>query len=217
MQFLSSHQEKNRLQHFFWENDREKRKQQVEQKNGGMIYTEFLSRTKDMKRINSYDSVCKRAVSNGKSKKIDCIEGNILEKDIAEVMYLPVQKAVIAIIPSTYGGSGFKLIKYDLEKSYADVARRDDVHGGRDTKWFKEKDKSLEENAPEQRKDQYLWFATPSKIDSSYKGGLKLSGSSGDAGCWLKNEFDYNIEDNYIKLTKSCSGCAEEKGECTEY
>lgn len=190
----------------------------IEQERGSVegtkIYSKLISQITALERINSYDRRCEKYIDNVGWERIPCKAGNVRETDISEIKYSEAGKFLLAIIPGQYGGSGFKLIKYDIQKNKFEIAKREDIHGGKETKWFMRADHG---SSKSQKKDKYQWFAPPFRIDSYAEGHFKLTGGSGDAGCWVSNEFDYDVEKNYIKITKSCSACDMGKEECEEY
>lgn len=132
---------------------------------------------------------------------------------------------LFAIIPSEYGGGGFKFIVYDTEFNTIDIAKREDVDGGKDTPWYLYKKNSVEQRNKiiktgtlEQVKDVYKWFGTPGKFEEIQKENIKLSGQTGDAGCGSKYLFNYSLKENYINIEKSCFFCeGDEEETCNSF
>lgn len=144
----------------------------------------------------------------------------IRPEHVSQVVYLADKKAALVLIAGSYAGSGFKLLKYDLTSGDLVVAKREDIDGGVNSDWYK---KESELNNGVVRK---TWFSPPRKIvglPESFANDtadvFKLSGSEGDAGCWEISNYEYNWEENYVTISKKCSGCNDDRIEegCVEY
>lgn len=169
---------------------------------------EFIEKISKMDRFNSYDDL-KR-------------DEKISFDNISQIFYSSDGKFIIALVSGTYGGQGFKLIRYNIETKNLEVAKREDIDGGKETEWFKIKDKDDKKsikNILSEQKDFYSWFITPNKIVSlESENIIKLAGSSGDAGCSGVSYFEYDVSNNYIEIIEICSFCeGEEKEICTKY
>lgn len=178
------------------------------------LYIDLIEKILKLDRSNSYDFKCK---SYPGEIEVDCVEGKIKESDISEIFYDQGRGVILVLVPGTYGGSGFKLLKYDVKDGSLEIARREDIEGGKETSWYKITEKEMD-NAPSQKEDIYRWFSTPDKIITEYDSDkISLSGITGDAGCWSKSYFGYDVDKNYIYITKRCGGCNDEKEQCTIY
>ena len=186
------------------------------------MYKDFINKATKLSKANEYDYSCNRYSQNevtlSEPDRTNCLKEKIKETDISEIHYIKPNDTIIALVPGEYAGGGFKLLKYNVKSGELEVAKREDANGGQETSWFKIRDKELDDS-PDDKKDFYLWFATPQEItvpNYGY-GKITLTGSSGDMGCWVRNDFDYDIEQNYITITKQCSGCENEKEKCVEF
>ncbi|HBB56853.1 TPA: hypothetical protein DEW47_00955 [Patescibacteria group bacterium] len=125
---------------------------------------------------------------------------------------------IIATIAGDYGGAGFKVVRYDIENNIIEIAKREDVDGGKDTPWYMKTHDNFLKNAPQQAKDMYSWFNPPADFGNVSGQTIELFGYDGDAGCHSKSYYDYNVIENYVKITKRCSKCESDAQDiCTEY
>ena len=127
---------------------------------------------------------------------------------------------LFAIIPSVYGGAGFKFILYETKLDTINIAKREDIDGGKNTPWYlyhknltEQRNETIKTGAPEQIKDIYEWFGTPDKFQEINEENIKLSGSTGDAGCGSKTFYNYSLKENYINVEKSCFFCEGDEEE----
>ena len=141
------------------------------------------------------------------SSRSDILDsGKITPEYISDACLSLDNKYFMAIVGGDYGGLGFKLLWYDTEESKITIAKREDIHGGKNTNWFKIQDKKRPEL---ERKEQYWWFVTPNKFGKRINDKIIMNGKSGDGGCAGEDEFEYSIKNNYIKILKSCNRCID--------
>ncbi|MDQ5938735.1 MAG: hypothetical protein QG603_281 [Patescibacteria group bacterium] len=186
-------------------------------------YSDFITKITQLDIANIYDPKCQKLI-DGKEVSINCTDGKITENMISEIYYTnalsyvdmePVYNQImIALIPGSYMGPGFKLVKYDIKNGNITIADREDVSGGKNSSWFKIMDNKM---PTANKKDTYLWFNPPNKFLSVNDKSIELIGTSGDAGCGVSSTYIYDIEKNYINVVKSCSKCEGEKEECTQF
>ena len=124
---------------------------------------------------------------------------------------------VLAMIPGIYGGTGFKLIRYDINAQSIELAKREDIDGGKNTPWYISTNESFMENAPEQSKDVYMWFGPPYRFGQMNGEAIELIGGWGDAGCQVESSYSYSLENNYINIARSCSLCEGYEGSIEDY
>ncbi len=132
---------------------------------------------------------------------------------------------LFAIIPSEYGGGGFKFILYDTKLDTINIAKREDIDGGKNTPWYsynknmvEQRNEIIKTGAPEQVKEIYKWFGTPSKFQEINQENIKLSGSTGDAGCGSKSFYNYSLKENYITIKEICFSCeGDEEATCYSF
>ena len=178
-------------------------------------YRDFLGKAVMLERANPEDRKCTRQPGD---IEIDCVSGKITEGNIGDVCYLADKNIVIALVPGEYLGPGFKLLQYDIRNGLLAVAQREDFHGGQGSAWFKFMDAKTPAEA---KRDSYGWMAPPRVIEQAEEDTVIMTGRDGDAGCGVITTYRYNISDNYISVTKFCSGCvdyqtAEYEEICTE-
>ena len=186
------------------------------------IYEDIIAKITALDRANPYGAKCTRYSENGQvlpePVEVDCVEGKVEETDISQFYYLKSKNIVIVLVPGIYGGSGFKLLKYDVASGTLSVAVREDIEGGPDSGYYKKTNAGVKEaGAPE--KGTFPWFNPPNEIDSyNYTTGkLFLSGDTGDAGCFVNSQYEYDPEENYLRIVSSCTGCDGETESCIEY
>lgn len=186
------------------------------------LYKDLINKITKLDKFNPYDYRC---IKNNKdwAKSVEtlktCSEEKVLETDIYQINYLKDKKIILILVRGKYGGDEFKLIKYNTENQELEIAKREDIYGGKESTWFKKKDESMNV-VPDQKKDIYSWFGPPDTLIPNYGNIIKLTGITGDMGCGMKSYYDYDIEKNYITITKTCSACdAPIKNDetCTKY
>jgi hypothetical protein len=179
-------------------------------------YSHLLDKLNQLDHANTSDSKCMVTGNFGippaKPQEEDCITGKVSETDIGGLYYSGQENIAYVLISGMYGGSGFKLIKYDAKADTLEIAKREDFDGGNKTKWFAYMDKTATEKKP-----YYPWFNPPTAFSSYDQGVMTLRGITGDAGCEQTNYFRYDIAANYLSITKSCGSCEGQKEQCTEF
>ena len=99
------------------------------------------------------------------------------------------------VIPGIYMGDGNHVLRYDISGNILEEAQK------------------INENM----EDRSRWIDPPTSFGKMVGNVIKMKGGSGDAGCWSKTEFDYNIVENKIKMTRRCAQCEGEKEQCSAY
>lgn len=100
----------------------------------------------------------------------------------------------VAVVAGEYMGGGNYVFRYDIEKDKLEQARKVDQGGKAD-----------------------FWSNPPTSFKKRIGNIIKMTGATGDAGCGAIANFDFNIAENYIKITKECVSCNGEKETCETY
>ncbi|AKM83849.1 TPA: hypothetical protein DCZ46_00750 [Candidatus Campbellbacteria bacterium] len=125
---------------------------------------------------------------------------------------------IIVVIGGVYMGYQHKLLRYDVYNDVLEFVVREDVNGGKNTPWYLVTNESYLKNAPEQAKEIYLWSTPPRNVVGVSEGLMKMEGKISDGGCRGTSYYNYNLEDNYVRIKRNCSFCEGEKKEtCIEY
>lgn len=98
-------------------------------------------------------------------------------------------KGFVAAFAGEYGGGGSYLFRYDVEGDLLEEA------GG--------------------RMDDTLF--APSVFGRRVGYTIKMTDFTGDAGCNIQAEFDYNFLTNIVKLVKQCTRCDQEQQTCQSF
>jgi len=99
----------------------------------------------------------------------------------------------IAVFPGEYMDDGNHIFSYQIDKSLL------------------EKAKKINEESSK------IWRAPPQSFLGREDQIINMKGGVGDAGCWIRNDYQYNYITNEVKLIKRCEGCQQEEGTCELY
>ncbi|MBI5413904.1 hypothetical protein HZA38_00100 [Candidatus Peregrinibacteria bacterium] len=141
---------------------------------------------------------------------------------ITDICFSVNGNMVLALAPGDYGGIGFKLLKYDTASKVLSLAKREDIHGGKESNWYKKTDANYQKQGIPQ-KDQYVWFATPREFGKRVGNQIIMTGKDGEAGVTQTTEFIYDFRKNYVTIIKRCNSDVNSDKEksgtdkCTEY
>jgi hypothetical protein len=100
--------------------------------------------------------------------------------------------AFIVVFPGEYLGGGNYVFRYDIINNTLEEAQ-----------------KIID--------DSVYWNSPPVVFGERTGNVIKMTGKTGDAGCSLNTDFDYNIVANQIKMTKKCTRCINEKQNCKTF
>jgi len=195
----------------------------LQEYKGEKWYNNFIDIIKKIDRLNYYEAkkiydINKQYGSYNSIEDVILKFGKVSPEDISDACLSTNNKYFLAIVAGQYGGSGFKLLKFDTEDSKIVTAKREDIDGGKDTAWYKKTDENYKKNAESQKEEMYLWFVTPSEFGKREGSKIIMTGKSGDAGCSAESTFEYDLKQNYVSIVKKCSWCeGDNEKRCVVY
>lgn len=147
----------------------------------------------------TYETYCKdknfrdsEICGEGKDRKLSINDSSFSE--YGEGCLSKDETAFVVVFPGDYGGGGNYTFRYDISNNILEEAKKTNEN---------------QADGP--------WFSPPSAFGKRTGNIIKMSGINGDAGCSVQGQFDYNIVENKIKMTKRCTQCDEEKESCATF
>lgn len=104
--------------------------------------------------------------------------------------------AFVAVFPGVYMGEGDHLFRYDVKENILEEAKQ----------LIDEKEYGL-----------YGWNAPPTSFGKRVGNVIKMVGGTGDAGCGVTTEFDYDYVANTVEMTRRCTSCDGARPVCKAF
>ncbi len=125
--------------------------------------------------------------------------------DVGTICHSTNAGLAVVLIPGRYDGKGFQILKFNTKEKTLESAKRDDLHGGKDSAWYKLAKERAKASGDPETKEVYPWEIMPERFGKRVGNIIYFHSREGHRKCNGHANFVYDFEKNYVELVDECS------------